>query len=184
MKKQNKTSTDKKLKDIYSFLDDKEKPKSEDLLQYFKEEKDTITKEDIINDEKEIKPIPIEKVTKEKYVTTTIDDDIKQDVNIIQDKNHSDLMKAFESLSNPTNMESNTILTNNQVIALSTINYLAQVYDIEFYKQFIKIFPSPETDFVMILVISFISGSPAINEYCNPCPKAFGSTFSPELVCW
>lgn len=141
MKKQVK-KTDKKLQDIYSFLDDKEKPKSDDLLKYFKEEKDTIKKEDIIKEEKDIKVIPIEQVTKEKYSSATIDDDIKNDgSSIIHEKNHSDLMKAFESLSNPENMESNTILTNNQVIALSTINYLAQVYDIEFFKQFIKIFP-------------------------------------------
>lgn len=144
MKKKNNTSTEKKLKDIYSFLDDKEKPKSEELLQYFKEEKDTIKKDDIVKEEikDEIKVIPIEQVTKEKYSSSTIDDDIKNDgTTIVSEKNHSDLMKAFESLSNPENMESNTILTNNQVIALSTINYLAQVYDIEFYKQFIKIFP-------------------------------------------
>jgi hypothetical protein len=142
----------KKLEDIYSFLDDKPKPtkkqleqstknlESEGLFKPFEEEKLIIDKDDteIIKTFNEDKPIPIKNITR---INTAIDDDIKEEMNIISDRNPSDLMKAFESLSNPNNMESNTILSNKQVIACSTINYLAQVYDIEFFKQFIKVFP-------------------------------------------
>jgi hypothetical protein len=153
-----KSNNDKKLDEIYDFLDEKPKPtrkqlyestkklESDGLLKSFPEEKLVIDKNDteIIKtfDKEEIikeKPLTIQELTK---IPSSIDSDLHEnDMNIISGNTQSDLMRAFDSLSNPENMESNTILSNRQVIALSTINYLAQVYDIAFFKQFIKLFP-------------------------------------------
>jgi hypothetical protein len=139
--KKTKENIDDKLKNVHNFLDNidvkkqkiNEIKKDNDLFDTFKDE---IKKDDIIKNDFE----PV--IQKQKIISTSIDDDLKEnDIHIESTKNTSDLLRAFESLSNPENMESNTILTNSQVIALSTINYMAQVYDIEFFKQFIKIFP-------------------------------------------
>lgn len=139
-----KTDEDK-LNDVHSFLDKKELIKKEkinidnNLFEPFKEE---IIKEKPITISEIIKNDFEPEIKKVKTISTSIDDDLKEnDIHIESNKNTSDLLKAFESLSNPENMESNSILTNSQVIALSTINYMAQVYDIQFFKQFIKIFP-------------------------------------------
>jgi hypothetical protein len=139
--KKTKENINDKLKNAHNFLDNidvkkqkiNEIKKDNDLFDTFKDE---IKKDDIIKNDFE----PV--IQKQKIISTSIDDDLKEnDIHIESTKNTSDLLRAFESLSNPENMESNTILTNSQVIALSTINYMAQVYDIEFFKQFIKIFP-------------------------------------------
>lgn len=75
-------------------------------------------------------------------IKTAIERDIQQDKEqIVTDRGNSDLMRALDSLSNPTCLESGTILTNRQVIALTVINRAAQVYDIKFLKSFVKLFP-------------------------------------------
>lgn len=53
----------------------------------------------------------------------------------------SDLIKAMEILRSPENMESNTILNNPQVNALSLMNWASQVFDIEFFKHYVSLFP-------------------------------------------
>jgi hypothetical protein len=79
---------------------------------------------------------------KEKMSISAIEKDIQQKgEQIITQSNSSDLIKTLEILSNPLNVEGNTILTNRQVIALSVINWGSQVYDIKFFKSFVKLFP-------------------------------------------
>lgn len=143
IKKENKTN---KLNEIYSFLDDKEIITNVDFKKSINSENDTITKKDILSIKQEEpkvikKEIQIPKEISSKKVVSAIDDDLKEESEIVNDRHISDLTRALDSLSNPTNLESGTILTNNQVIALSTINYLAQVYDIPFFKHFVKSFP-------------------------------------------
>jgi hypothetical protein len=53
----------------------------------------------------------------------------------------SDLIKAIEILQSPKNLEGNTILTNQQVNALTLMNWAGQVYNIEFFKHFTALFP-------------------------------------------
>ena len=79
---------------------------------------------------------------KEKINLSAIERDIQQKGEQINTQsNSSDLIKTLEILSNPNNVEGNTILTNRQVIALSVINWGSQVYDIKFFKSFVKLFP-------------------------------------------
>lgn len=47
----------------------------------------------------------------------------------------------MELLHSPKDIESNTILTNKQVNALSLMNWAGQVYDIEFFKHYVSLFP-------------------------------------------
>lgn len=53
----------------------------------------------------------------------------------------SDLIKAIELLQSPKNLEGNTILTNIQVMGLSLMNWAGQVYNIEFFKHFVSLYP-------------------------------------------
>ena len=53
----------------------------------------------------------------------------------------SDLIKAMAILHSNDNLESNTILDNFQVNGLSLMNWAAQVYDIEFFKHYVALFP-------------------------------------------
>jgi hypothetical protein len=77
-----------------------------------------------------------------KETISAIERDIQQKgEQIVTQGNSSDLIKTLEILSNPLNVEGNTILTNRQVIALSVINWGSQVYDIKFFKSFVKLFP-------------------------------------------
>ena len=62
-------------------------------------------------------------------------------LNLEQNDTTSDLVKAMEFLRNNDNIESNTILENEQVNALSLMNWAAQVYDIEFFKHYVATFP-------------------------------------------
>jgi hypothetical protein len=79
---------------------------------------------------------------KEKINLSAIERDIQQKgEQIVTQGSSSDLIKTLEILSNPLNVEGNTILTNRQVIALSVINWGSQVYDIKFFKSFVKLFP-------------------------------------------
>lgn len=79
---------------------------------------------------------------KEKMSISAIEKDLQQKgEQIVSQNNSSDLIKTLEILSNPLNVEGNTILTNRQVIALSIINWGSQVYDIKFFKSFVKLFP-------------------------------------------
>jgi hypothetical protein len=77
-----------------------------------------------------------------KEVRTSIEQDIQdRNVQIFNNEHSSDLLKAMEFLHSQKNIEGNTILTNNQVIALTLINWASQVYDISFFKHFVSMFP-------------------------------------------
>ena len=73
---------------------------------------------------------------------TAVEDDIKQkEIQLLEKDYSSDLIRAIELLHSPENIESNTILTNEQVNALALMNWASQVYDIEFFKQYVSLFP-------------------------------------------
>lgn len=73
---------------------------------------------------------------------TAIEQDIENEsVKILEQDTNSDLLKSIEILNNPKNIESNTILSNRQVIGLTMANYAGQVYEMEFYKHFVKSYP-------------------------------------------
>jgi hypothetical protein len=76
---------------------------------------------------------------KEHKTTSEIitEDSIKQ----LETNTSSDLIRAIELLHSPDNLESNTILTNAQVNGLSLMNWAGQVYDIEFFKHYVSLFP-------------------------------------------
>ena len=75
---------------------------------------------------------------KDKKIKTAIESDMKDFQT--EDKS-SDLVKAMNILRNNDNIESNTILDNFQVNGLSLMNWAAQVYDFEFFKHYVAIFP-------------------------------------------
>lgn len=75
-------------------------------------------------------------------IKSAIENDIEQDeVQILQKDNSSDLIHAMEILHSNKNLESNTILTNAQVNALALMNWAGQVYDIDFFKHYVNLFP-------------------------------------------
>lgn len=74
----------------------------------------------------------------DKKIKTAALDDM---LNLEQNEKTSDLVKAMEFLRNNDNIESNTVLENEQVNALSLMNWAAQVYDIEFFKHYVSTFP-------------------------------------------
>lgn len=77
-------------------------------------------------------------------VKSAIEEDIDEDRivrNLKHDDSGSDLLKAMEILHSNKNIESNTILTNSQVNALSLMNWAGQVYDIDFFKYYVTFFP-------------------------------------------
>lgn len=78
---------------------------------------------------------------KKDKITTSVVDEIegREGKKIISDS--SDLLRAMEILQNPKNIESNTILDNYQVNALTMMNWAGQVYDIEFFKQYVALYP-------------------------------------------
>jgi len=70
-------------------------------------------------------------------IKTAVENDM-QDLNT---KSDSDLIKAMSILHSNENIESNTILDNLQVNGLSLMNWASQVYDIEFFKHYVVLFP-------------------------------------------
>lgn len=73
---------------------------------------------------------------------TAVTNDIQEhEINLIQKESKSELIKAMDILHSSENIESNTILTNEQVNALSLMNWASQVYDIEFFKHYVSLFP-------------------------------------------
>jgi hypothetical protein len=77
-----------------------------------------------------------------KDIKTSIERDINnKNIEYIKEDKGSDLIKAIEILRNPTDIESNTILTNEQVNALSLMNWASQVYEIDFFKHYVSLFP-------------------------------------------
>jgi hypothetical protein len=75
-------------------------------------------------------------------VKTAIEKDIENSgvLNIKQDSS-SELIQAMRILHSSENIESNTILTNKQVNALSLMNWASQVYRINFFKHYVSLFP-------------------------------------------
>ena len=79
---------------------------------------------------------------KEYKQKTAIEKDIEEDdIEFLKQDNTSDLIKAMEILSSNKNIESNTILSNRQVNALALMNWASQVYDIDFFKHYVSLFP-------------------------------------------
>jgi hypothetical protein len=77
-----------------------------------------------------------------KALKSSIENDIGQkDIEFIQRDTSSDLIHAMEILHSNENLESNTILSNAQVNALSLMNWASQVYGIEFFKHYVNLFP-------------------------------------------
>lgn len=73
---------------------------------------------------------------------TAIENDIEHEkVQYLEHDNSSDMLKIMGLLQNPPNIESNTILTNEQVNGLSLMNMYGQIYDIQFFKQYVSLFP-------------------------------------------
>jgi hypothetical protein len=64
-----------------------------------------------------------------------------ENIQLIEHNTSSDLIHAMEILHSNQNLESNTILTNQQVNALALMNMYGQLYDIEFFKQYVALFP-------------------------------------------
>jgi hypothetical protein len=78
----------------------------------------------------------------DKPIKTAIEKDIQgKDIEFIQKDTSSDLIHAMEILHSNDNLESNTILTNQQVNALACMNWSSQVYGIEFFKHYVALFP-------------------------------------------
>lgn len=79
-----------------------------------------------------------------KDIPTAIENDIKKvtnDAQFIQSEEKSELGKSIDSLQNPKRIETSTILTDEQVNAIVLMNWAAQVYDIQFFKEYVKSFP-------------------------------------------
>lgn len=73
---------------------------------------------------------------------TSIEKDIQEnEIQIIQREHKSDLLEGMQILHSGDNIESNTILTNEQVNALTLMNWASQVYDIDFFKHYVSLFP-------------------------------------------
>lgn len=73
---------------------------------------------------------------------TQIEKDIMQGSVQMQNKNNdTDLITAMHILASNENLESNTILDNEQVNGLTLMNWAGQVYDIEFCKYYVGTFP-------------------------------------------
>lgn len=73
---------------------------------------------------------------------TSIEEDIQEKgIQYVKNDNSSDMIRAMELLHSPENLESNTILTNEQVNGLALMNWASQVYDIEFFKYYVSLFP-------------------------------------------
>jgi len=75
---------------------------------------------------------------KDQKIKSAIEDDMHD---MPQEEQSSDLVKAMDILKNNDNIESNTILDNFQVNGLTLMNWAAQVYDFEFFKHYVSIFP-------------------------------------------
>lgn len=82
-------------------------------------------------------------MSKKDKIETSVIDDIEGDSTTkkIMAETDSELLRAMEILQNPKNIESNTILDNYQVNALTMMNWAGQVYDIEFFKQYVALYP-------------------------------------------
>jgi len=70
-------------------------------------------------------------------IKTAVENDM-QDLNV---QPESDLIKAMSILHSNENIESNTILDNLQVNGIALMNWASQVYDIQFFKHYVALFP-------------------------------------------
>lgn len=80
----------------------------------------------------------------EEKIINAVEKDLKQSENIQYIKNDdtvSELKRSLDILQNPTRPETTTILTNAQVNGLILMNWAGQVYDIPFFKEYVKSFP-------------------------------------------
>jgi len=81
-------------------------------------------------------------IEKKPTIKTAIETDLQdKDIQIMTESRSSELLKAIDYLQNVKNIESNTILTNKQVNALALMNWASQVYDIQFFKHYVALFP-------------------------------------------
>jgi hypothetical protein len=78
----------------------------------------------------------------ERNIKSAVEQDLQdKEIQFIEKDNSSDLIHAMEILHSTENLESNTILTNQQVNALALMNWASQVYGIEFFKHYVALFP-------------------------------------------
>lgn len=83
-----------------------------------------------------------QKEVKVEIPKTSIEDDLKKgNIQFMAQSSSSDLIRAMECLDSPDNLESNTILTNEQVNALSLMNWASQIYKIQFFTHYVALFP-------------------------------------------
>lgn len=65
-----------------------------------------------------------------------------QQIQNYQNQIDSDVLKLVSFLQNPSNLEANTILDDNeQVVGLTMMNWAGQVFDIDCFKQFVASYP-------------------------------------------
>lgn len=79
-----------------------------------------------------------------KDIPTAIEGDIKKadsELKIIHNEEQSELGKSIEVLQNPKRVETTTILSDEQVNGIVMMNWAGQVYDIQFFKEYVKSFP-------------------------------------------
>ncbi len=93
---------------------------------------------------------------KKDHIPTAIENDIKNQSNqrvavtdgkkenvqyLNMHDSESELSKSIEVLQNPKKVETTTILSDEQVNGIVMMNWAGQVYDIQFFKNYVKSFP-------------------------------------------
>ena len=78
----------------------------------------------------------------ETNISSSIEEQLKQgQIQYDMSKEKSELITAMELLKSNENLESNTILSNEQVNGLVIMDWAGHVYDIDFFKRYSKKFP-------------------------------------------
>lgn len=76
-----------------------------------------------------------------KELKTAIEKDIEQkNIQFLEKDNNSDLIQAMKMLHSNENIESNTVLTQEQVNGLVMMDWAGNTYNIEFFKNYSKKF--------------------------------------------
>lgn len=73
---------------------------------------------------------------------SSIEEDLSNSPKSVDTDTSSDLIRLVDYIQNPKNIEANTVLDDNeQVVALTMMNWAGQVFDIEPFKQFVASYP-------------------------------------------
>ena len=77
-----------------------------------------------------------------KDIPTSVNDDINKGVQFVnKSSNESEIGKSIDILQNPKRPETTTILSHQQVNALVLMNWVANVYDVPFFKNYVEKYP-------------------------------------------